>query len=69
METHRIDPHNLYNFDETGFCLRQGSSHAVVTVYKHKRSPTAQGENITAVECISADGFILDPLFILKGEH
>ncbi|KAJ5873642.1 uncharacterized protein N7473_013201 [Penicillium subrubescens] len=49
--------------------LKVGSSQAVVTVYKEKRSPTAIGENVTAIECIAADGFIMDPFFILKGDH
>ena len=49
--------------DETGFQLGQGLNQSVVTVYKNKRSPTARGENITGVECIAADGWVMTPLY------
>jgi len=41
----------------------------VVTVYKYIRSPTARGENITGVECIAADGWVMTPLYIVTGKH
>lgn len=69
IELYNIEPCNIYNMDETCFQLRQGLNQSVVTVYKHKRSPTARGENITGVECIAADGWVMTPLYILTDKH
>ena len=61
----------VYNFDECGFRPGEGKSHKVIgSKSKSKSCPslaeTERGENITAVECIGADGWQMDPLFIFK---
>jgi hypothetical protein len=58
----------VYNFDECGFQPGQGRARKV---FGSKTScpdlaESEKGENITAVECISADGWIMDPFFIFK---
>ena len=64
-----IPPRLIYNFDECGFRPGEGKNQRVVG-RKSKRpdiAETERGENITAVECIAADGWQMDPLFIFKG--
>ena len=61
----------VYNFDECGFQPGEGKNQNVVS---RKNSPkscpdlavTERGENITVLECIAADGWQMDPLFIFK---
>jgi hypothetical protein len=57
----------VYNFDECGFRPGEGKSRNVIG---SKSCPdlaeTERGENITAIECIAADGWQMDPLFIFK---
>lgn len=58
----------VYNFDECGFQPGQGRAQKV---FGSKTScpdlaEGEKGENITAVECISADGWIMDLFFIFK---
>lgn len=67
----RISPSNIYNFDETGFALGQGESQKVVTKNPHRSRIESHEycENLTAIECISADGWAMTPFFIAKGEH
>jgi hypothetical protein len=59
----------VYNFDECGFRPGEGKSRKVIGS-KSKSCPdlaeTERGENITSVECIAADGWQMDPLFIFK---
>jgi hypothetical protein len=64
-----VPPRLVYNFDECGFqpgqrCARRvfGSKLSCPDLAKGER-----GENITALECISADGWLMDPFFIFKG--
>ena len=62
-----IPPRLVYNLDECGFRPGEGKSRKVIG---SKPCPdlaeTERGENITAVECIAADGWQMDPLFIFK---
>jgi hypothetical protein len=66
-----ILPRNLYNFDETGFIVGQGKKEAVVTAYpktSKRVSSLSSRESVTVVECINAEGKIIPPLLIPKGE-
>lgn len=60
----------IYNFDECGFQPGQGGARKVIGT-KGRCPDLAEfdhAENITAIECIAADGWIMEPLFIFKGE-
>jgi hypothetical protein len=66
-----VPPRLVYNFDECGFRPGEGKNQRVVGRKGTKRSgpdlaETERGENITALECIAADGWQMDPLFIFK---
>jgi hypothetical protein len=61
----------VYNFDECGFRPGEGKNQRVIGRKGTKRScpdlaETERGENITALECIAADGWQMDSLFIFK---
>jgi hypothetical protein len=60
----------VYNFDECGFRPGEGKNQRVVGRKNRRSGPdlaeTERGENITALECIAADGWQMDPLFIFK---
>jgi hypothetical protein len=62
-----VPPRLVYNFDECGFQPGQGRARKV---FGSKSCPDLaegeRGENITAVECISADGWLMAPFFIFK---
>jgi hypothetical protein len=62
-----VPPRLVYNFDECGFQPGQGRARKV---FGSKDCPDLaegeRGENITAVECISADGWLMAPFFIFK---
>lgn len=59
----------VYNFDECGFQPSEGISRKVIgSKGTIPDLPEAKkGENITAIECIAADGWQMDPWFIFKG--
>jgi hypothetical protein len=59
----------VYNFDECGFRPSEGESWRVVRSKKNVPNlPKAKkGENITAIECITTNGWQIEPLFIFKG--
>ncbi|KAF7169957.1 hypothetical protein CNMCM5623_002481 [Aspergillus felis] len=63
----------VYNFDECGFQTGEGKSRKVIgSKGKGKASvpdlaESERGENITAIECVAADGWQMDPWFIFKG--
>jgi hypothetical protein len=67
---HGIQPHDIYNFDETGFRIGIGKDQWVIT-----RDPDHQAylgsstnrELVTVCETISADGDALPPMIILSG--
>jgi hypothetical protein len=65
-----IPPRLVYNFDECGFQPGEGKNQRVVGRKNRRSGPdlaeTERGENITALECIAADGWQMDPLFIFK---
>ncbi|KAF4236562.1 hypothetical protein CNMCM8980_009552 [Aspergillus fumigatiaffinis] len=61
----------VYNFDECGFQPGEGKSRNVISSKGSKVPDLAEserGENITAIECIAADGWQMDPWFIFKDE-
>lgn len=65
---HSVPARLVYNFDECGFQPGQGRAR---NVFGSKSScpdlvEAERGETITAVECIGADGWLMDPLFIFK---
>ena len=65
-----LPSHLIYNFDECGFQPGQGRARKVIGT-KGRCPDLAEfdhSENITAIECIAADGWIMEPLFIFKGE-
>jgi hypothetical protein len=66
---HDVPARLVYNFDECGFQPGQGRSRKVLGSKSScpDLAETERGETITAVECISADGWLMDPLFIFKG--
>ncbi|EED17289.1 conserved hypothetical protein [Talaromyces stipitatus ATCC 10500] len=71
MQELHITPKNLWNFDETGFIVGQGKNESVVTKYPKtaKRvSSLSSRESLTVVESINAEGRVIPPLIIPKGE-
>jgi hypothetical protein len=68
----KITPANLYNFDETGFIVGKGKKEAVITKYpktSKRISSLSSRESLTIVECINAEGKVIPPLIIPKGER
>ena len=62
-----VVPENIYNMDETGVLLSVMGSLRVLVSSKELRKyrgTAVKRTNITAVECISADGRCLDPIII-----
>jgi hypothetical protein len=62
----------VYNFDECGFQPGKGRDRKVFGGPKcPDLAESERGENVTAVECIAADGWVMDPFFIFKatGNH
>ncbi|KAJ5102872.1 transcriptional regulator family: Centromere protein B DNA-binding region [Penicillium argentinense] len=68
-QLHDVPARLVYNFDECGFQPGQGRARNVIGVKSScpDLPEGERGENITAVECIAADGWLMDPLFIFKG--
>ena len=65
----RIPPSNIYNFDETGFQLGQGKPLNVISRNRH-RTRLLSGERgalLTGIECIAADGWLMEPYFVAPG--
>jgi hypothetical protein len=57
----------VYNFDECGFRPGEGQSRNVIASKScADLAESERGENITAIECIAADGWQMDPFFIFK---
>lgn len=71
LDDHEIEAHELYNWDETGFQLGIGTKQNVVSTRENETIATGGiGENITGIECISADGWVMHPWFLIRGsEH
>ena len=63
----------VYNFDECGFRPGEGKNQNVDIKDRKRSCPdldeTERGENITVIECIAADGWQMDPLFIFKSSR
>ncbi|KAF3406894.1 hypothetical protein DPV78_001412 [Talaromyces pinophilus] len=71
INDYKIRPQNLWNFDETGFIVGKGKDEKVVTAYpktSKRISSLTSRESITVVEAINAEGKIIPPLLIPKGE-
>ena len=65
----RIPPSNIYNFDETGFQLGQGKPQKVIS-RNRQRTRLLSGERgslLTGIECIAADGWLMEPYFVAPG--
>lgn len=61
--------HNIYNFDETGFILGETKRQRVISRQKRPQAASdCTRESLTAVECVSADGWVAPPFFIFKGQ-
>jgi DDE superfamily endonuclease/Tc5 transposase DNA-binding domain len=65
---HDVPSRLVYNFDECGFQPGQGRARNVIGSRSScpDLAGAERGETITAVECIAADGWLMDPLFIFK---
>ncbi|KAJ5742297.1 transcriptional regulator family: Centromere protein B DNA-binding region [Penicillium manginii] len=67
--TKTLPPHLVFNFDECGFQPGKGKPQNVIsgTEYRSDLPEAEHSENITALECIAADGSSIPPLYIFKG--
>src|SRR2546429_9786277 len=71
IDENNIQPHDIYNMDETGFSI--GSIKATCVIIdrtsniRYSAYPSRQ-EWVTAIECISMDGKAIPPLIIFKGK-
>ena len=65
----RIPPSNIYNFDETGFQLGQGKPQKVISRNKQRTRllSSERGELLTGIECIAADGWLMEPYTVAPG--
>ncbi|KAJ5483813.1 transposase [Penicillium diatomitis] len=65
---HNVPARLVYNFDECGFQPGQGRPRNVIGAKSScpDLAETERGENITALECITADGWQMDPLETLS---
>lgn len=67
---HDARPCNIYNFDESGFIIAQQGRRKVLSNDPYgvkKAKDLSTRELLTAIECVSADGHVLPPFFIVKG--
>lgn len=71
LQKYEFEAHEVYNWDETGYQLGQGMNQRVVSTRQTESIATGdRGQNITGIECISADGWVMYPWFLVKGsEH
>ncbi|EED17036.1 hypothetical protein TSTA_020940 [Talaromyces stipitatus ATCC 10500] len=69
IDTYKITPSNIFNFDETGFRLGHGEKEAIITAYECNEIDSAGNrESITIIECINVLGKIIPPFIILAGK-
>lgn len=68
LQQYKIHPKNLYNFDESGFRIGEGRQQKVVSTRGKYANISTGGptESLTAIECISADGWVMPPWFLVK---
>jgi hypothetical protein len=70
IKNKNLQPRDIYNFDESGFKIGEGKTQKVIssctTSYVATGGPA---ENITAVECIAADGWLMPPWFLVQGKN
>ena len=67
-----IDQRNIYNMDETGFAIGTMQSTRVIvdaTIRTQWQANPGRQEWLTVVECICADGTVIKPFVIFKGEN
>jgi hypothetical protein len=72
LDTKKITPSNIWNFDETGFRVGQGKKETVVTRFGRSRTRIASAssrESLTLIECVSASGKVIPPLIILAAKN
>jgi Tc5 transposase DNA-binding domain len=68
----KIDKKDIYNMDETGFSIGTMESTRVIvdsTLRTHHQAHPGRQEWVSIVECICADGTVLKPLVIFKGQN
>jgi hypothetical protein len=66
----KICSENIYNMDETGFLLGQALKVKVICRKGRKNPRYSQDGNrkmATLIECVSADGRVIPPMYIYKG--
>lgn len=71
MKAHRLQPEDIYNFDEKGFMLGMGHKVRCITTRGRNAGRLMQDgnrETVTIIETICADGTVLRPLIIWKGK-
>jgi len=72
VESNGILNCDIYNFDETGFQMGVASTAKVVTRSDRRNRPVVvqpgNREWTTAIECINAAGWALDPMIIFEGK-
>ena len=72
LKEHNITgPHQIYNADETGFPLQEGTRGKVIVNRHSKRHFQIAGsskKNITTLQCICADGSDIAPAIIYPGK-
>lgn len=70
IDNHGVQKGDFYNMDETNLRIALGKDENIITLNpegKHYIPSSSSRKSLTAVECISADGFVLKPLLILPG--
>ena len=73
-ERYGIIDEDIYNFDETGFCMGYISAHMVITASekRHSKAKTVQPSNCewtTVIQGVSASGWRLPPYIIFAAKH
>jgi len=73
INKYAIQDEDIYNFDETGFCIGQITAEMVVTNAERRGRPTTaqQGnrEWVTVIQGVSSYGFAIPPYIILAGKN
>ena len=73
VNTYHPETHNIYNVDETGF--RIGATAKCYGIIDKEQGSTGyfgeglRGEALTVIECGCADGTVILPFIIFKGEN